>query len=231
MELTVVIPAFNEEQVIASTLREILDYLSKKFSSYEVIVVDDGSTDETAARVPRHPNVRVIRYAPNRGKGYAVKRGVMESRGALILFMDADNSTHIRELDHFMSEIEQSDIVIGSRALPSSRVIVRQSRLKRSLGRLGNSIIRAILELPLRDTQCGFKLFHARAKELFEKQRIDRFGFDFEILFLAHKKGYRIFESPVVWVNNFDTKVTTFSYLATNVELIKVRLWYLLGKY
>ncbi len=231
MELTVVIPAFNEERVIASTLREVLGYLSKRFSSYEVIVVDDGSRDRTAAAVSVFKNVKLLRSQKNRGKGHAVKMGVLASAGDYILYMDADNSTSITELDHFMGEIRNYDLVMGSRALATSVVAVSQNPFKKALGRLGNFVIRLLLGLPFSDTQCGFKLFRARLAALFRKQKIERWGFDFEFIFLAHRGGFRIHESPVRWANHVDSRVTPASYIASLVELLKVRAWYLLGKY
>jgi len=231
IEISVVIPAYNEERDITATVQDVHQYCRERFRSYEIIVVDDGSSDRTASAASAVPDTTVVRYQPNRGKGHAVKTGVLTSRGELVLFMDADNSTNIRELEHFIPELEGHDIVIGSRALADSKITVHQNPIKRKLGRLGNVVIRMFLGLPFRDTQCGYKLFRRSAIDIFQKQRLERWGFDFEVLFLAHKKGYRIYESAVTWTNNFDSKVTAASYLAVLIELVKIRWWYLLGKY
>jgi glycosyltransferase involved in cell wall biosynthesis len=230
MQISVVIPAYNEESAIEATLREVLAYLPTHFNSYEVIVVNDGSKDATAAIVSRIPGVTLVQYEQNRGKGYAVKHGMLAALGEVILFMDADNSTKITELDHCMKEIRDYDIVIGSRALADSRIQVSQNPLKRSLGRLGNLIIKSVLGVPFQDTQCGYKLFRRSVLVLFEQQTIDRWGFDFEILYLAHRQGFRIYESPVHWENNFDSKVSVFSYPRTLFELLMIRAKHLFPK-
>lgn len=230
MDLSIVVPAYNEEAVLEATLQSIEEYASRKFSSFEIIVVDDGSTDSTAA-LARRRAVKLIQYGRNRGKGYAVRAGVLESSGDLILFMDADNSTRITELDHFLEEIKAADMVIGSRALSASRMLVSQSALKRLVGRVGNKLIRTVLALPFEDTQCGFKLMRPKLKNIFRMQKIERWGFDFEILYLACRRGFKIYESPVTWVNNFDSKVSAWSYASVFFELVAVRVNYHLGKY
>lgn len=231
MDLSVIIPAYNETAVIGATLRDVLTYLQKRPMTYEVIVVDDGSVDDTISLVQNIPEVRLIRHNVNQGKGEAVKTGVLASRGELILFMDADNSTNITELDHFLNEIGNYDIIIGSRALIDSQIRVRQNPLKVLGGRLGNLMIRLVLGLPFRDTQCGFKLFRRETIKVFRQQTIKRWGFDFELIFLASVRGFRILESPVQWVNNFDSKVSSLDYAKTLKDLLSIRLNYLLGKY
>ena len=231
MQISVIIPAFNEQKVIESTLKEVFEYLEAKFESYEVIVVDDASRDDTAQIVAGIPRVQLVRHHPNHGKGYAVRQGVLRSTGELILFMDADNSTKINELDHFLEEIKGCDVVVGSRALKSSDVIVKQNALKQLLGRIGNRYIQVVLGLSIRDTQCGFKLYRSSVRSIFKIQKLDQFGFDFEVLFLAYKKSMRIYESPVRWVNNFDSSVTMRSYLRSLVDVMRIRIWYHLGHY
>jgi len=226
-----VIPAYNEASVIQATIADVKKYLDLRGMIYEVIVVDDGSTDGTASIVRAMPGVTFIANEANRGKGYSVKRGVLAASGDLILFMDADNSTKIKELDRILHEIESNDIVIGSRALANSQITVRQNIAKVSLGRLGNALIRLVLGLPFKDTQCGFKLFRRKVQDIFRVMTLDRWGFDFELLFLASQKGYKIHESPVVWENNFDSKVRASSYFSTFFDMIKVRIRYLIGTY
>lgn len=231
MEISVVIPAYNEQAVILGTIREVQSYLKKNFLSWEIIVVDDGSTDETANHVESISGVRLVKLRHNNGKGYAVKTGMLASEGEYRLFMDADNSTNISELKHMIKEIQRCDIVVGSRALIQSQVIVSQNFLKKRLGRIGNRCIRFLLQLPLRDTQCGFKLFRASTKVLFEQQTLKRWGFDFELLFLAHKRGFRVHESPVVWVNNSQSKVRSTDYIRVLGDLMRVRWNWVRGKY
>lgn len=231
MEFSVVIPAYNEEKDIGATLRSVREYLGSHFSSFEIVVVDDASTDHTAGVVQAIEGVQLMRYSPNRGKGYAVKTGMLAAKGDLVLFMDADNSTNITELDHFIPEMRTHDIIIGSRATKGSAITVHQPSYKRWLGRLGNLVIRSILGLGIHDTQCGFKLFKKDTLSLFRKQKLERWGFDFEILFLATRQGYRILESPINWTNNFDTKVTLGGYLSVLRDVCMVRLWALLHRY
>ncbi|MBI4090633.1 MAG: glycosyltransferase family 2 protein [Candidatus Komeilibacteria bacterium] len=231
MDISIVIPAYNEEKDIRATLLSVSEYVRNNFSSSEIIVVDDASTDHTPDIVTSMPGVRLIRYAPNRGKGFAVKTGMLAASGDRVLFMDADNSTNIRELDHFIPEIRSHDIVIGSRAVPGAVIDLHQPLYKRWLGRLGNFIIRSVLSLSIYDTQCGFKLFRKETLFLFQKQRLERWGFDFEILFLAKRSGFRIMESQVTWTNNFDTKVTLGGYISVLRDVCMVRLWALLHRY
>ncbi|MEK7583831.1 MAG: dolichyl-phosphate beta-glucosyltransferase [Patescibacteria group bacterium] len=231
MEISVVIPAYNEASVIRGTIDDVQAYMNNWGVAYEIILVDDGSTDTTADAVRALPAVTLITNEVNRGKGYSVRRGVLAATGDLILFMDADNSTKIRELDRMRNEIASNDIVIGSRALASSRITVRQNIAKVSLGRMGNTLIRFVLGLPFKDTQCGFKLFRRKTQDIFKVMTLDRWGFDFELLFLASKRQYRILESPVVWENNFDSKVRAASYFSTFFDMIRVRIRYLMGNY
>ena len=160
-----------------------------------------------------------------------MRQGVLESQGEYILFMDADNSTKISELGHFLEAIRTCDIVIGSRALSGSQITVAQHPLKRMAGRAGNVLVRLLLGIALKDTQCGFKLFRKKAKVLFEMQVVEGWGFDFEILFLAHKGGFLIQERPVMWVNNFDSKVTSVDYVRSLGDLLRVRARYALRLY
>ncbi len=233
--LSIVIPAYNEEKRIPETLNRILKYLKKKKISNEIIIVVDKSKDKTLGVVQKYSkkfrNIRFIYNPKKSGKGYALKRGILSSIGDLVLFTDADTSTPITELDKFLPKIKEKDIVIGSRAHKKSNV--RKKLISRVvLGNLGNMLLRLFLIKRIRDTQCGFKLFRGDiARELFSKSRINGFGFDFEIIFLAQKKKYSIFECPVNWIFCEDTKVTWQSHFKTLSELFEIKLNHLSGRY
>lgn len=230
MEISLVIPAYNEETVIAATVEEVYRFLKNNFKSFEIIVVDDKSTDSTLAIISQLP-VKVLRNLKNHGKGYTVAKGVKAAQGEWILFMDADNSTNIRELVNFLPYIYSYQIVVASRALPDSKVVVSQNFIKVFLGRLGAWFIRIFLRIKVLDTQCGYKFFHHSTKVLFSKLTIDDWGFDFELLFLARKYNFKVKEVPVRWVNNFDSKVKWYSYLKTLGQVFKVSLNNFLEKY
>jgi dolichyl-phosphate beta-glucosyltransferase len=231
MQLSVVMPAFNEARVIASTLQEVKSYLAKNFQSFEIIVVDDKSTDGTLKVLESLAGLKILRNLKNHGKGYTVAKGVKAAQGEWILFMDADNSTRISELEKFWPFSRDYKVLIASRALPESNIKVKQSFFKSSLGRGGNLVSRLLLGLKLKDTQCGFKLWHQDTKFLFAKLTVERWAFDFELLFLAQKYNFKIKEIPVTWVNDFDSKVKWHSYLGSLWQVVRIRLGDCLGKY
>ncbi len=210
MRLSVVIPCYNEEQRLPRTLESARAWLERHFpDDFEMLLVDDGSTDATpdiAAEAARaHPAIRLIRQPENRGKGAAVRRGMLEARGETRLFMDADHSTHVREVAKALPLIEAdgADIVIASRQHPDSEIPVRQSWLREHMGKSFNLLMRLTVGIPMRDTQCGFKAFSAKACEvIFPLQRIEGFGFDVELLYLARLKGLTVTEIPVRWAND-----------------------------
>jgi glycosyltransferase involved in cell wall biosynthesis len=237
--ITVVIPAYNEEKRLAATLEQVLSYLDRgDWAFAEVLVVDDGSRDSTAALAERFggadARVRVLRNPGNRGKGYSVRHGMLEARGEWVLFTDADLSTPIEELDRLIGAAgaRQASVVIGSRALDRSLIGVHQSLFRENAGRLFNLCMRIITGLPFADTQCGFKLFErSAAQQIFRRQRLDRFGFDPEVLFIARRLGYRIAEVPVRWNNAEGTKVTLLGGLTPFLDLLRIRWNQLRGRY
>ncbi|MFH2012293.1 MAG: dolichyl-phosphate beta-glucosyltransferase [Pseudomonadota bacterium] len=236
--LSIVIPAYNEAKRIAPTLGQIDEYLAKKDYKYEILVVDDGSTDETCKLVnevaQQIPHIILLENRINRGKGYSVRKGVLSGRGEIILFSDADLSTPIQEIDKLAAWLDMGyDISIGSRALTGSEILEMQPWYRQAMGKTFNSLVQLLTVSGIKDTQCGFKLFKKEAAEfLFEKQVIDGFAFDVEILFLANKNGYRIKEVPVQWVNSPCSRVHIFKdSLAMFSDLIRIRIRYLIGKY
>jgi len=237
-KLSVIIPAFNEAACIEYTLKRIYEYLSGKGMDFEVLVVDDGSGDSTREIVLKAaesmPLIRLIKNGVNRGKGYSVKNGFLESAGGLVLFSDADLSTPIEELGRFLGEAGKgADIVIGSRALKESKIIRRQPIYRIIMGKTFNVLVRLLTVQGIADTQCGFKLFHRETcRQIFLAQRVERFAFDVEILFLAKRKGLIISELPVHWVNSPLSKVHLVRDSARMLlDIFMVRWWYLLRYY
>lgn len=230
IRLTVIIPAYNEALRLADTLRTVDSYLSSQPYESEVIVVDDGSTDDTP-RVARAcetvKSLRLIQHpdCANHGKGASVRRGMFEARGAYRIFMDADNSTGIDQISGFWPWFDQGcDVVIGSRRKQGARIEVHQSWYKELAGRFGNLIIRCLVVPGIKDTQAGFKMFTSRSAEaVFRRQTIDRWGYDIELLAIARQLGYRIQEVPIVWINAFGSKVRLISYLEVLSEVWRVR--------
>lgn len=212
-QLSVVIPAFNEEARIGPTLAATTEWLDGQGEDYELLVVDDGSRDATPEIVnavgAANPRVRLIQLPQNRGKGAAVRTGVLASTGAEVLFSDADLATPIEELGKLRARLREGyDVAIGSRALPGSDIRTRQHPLREAMGRTFNVIVRALVLGGIRDTQCGFKLFKGDAgRALFRNARVDGFAFDVEVLLLA-KGRYRVAEVPVVWRHVAESKVS-----------------------
>ena len=212
-ELSIVIPSFNEELRLPETLSAISSYIRSSKRETEVIVVDDGSTDRTAAIAKSFRGeirgLRVIANDKNRGKGYSVRHGMLEARGRFVLFTDADLSAPIGEADKLLAALANHDVAIGSRALDRKLISVRQSVFREYAGIIFNFIVRFILRLPFVDTQCGFKAFRReRCLVIFQQQRIERFGFDPELLYLARHHGLSAAEIPVRWAHSPATKVS-----------------------
>ena len=229
--LSIVIPAYNEESRLPKTLDRILEWLhEQRFKFKEVIVVDDGSRDGTAGVVEEYSKppspVRLLRNPGNRGKGYAVRHGMLEAGGQWVLYTDADLSAPIEEAQKLFSAAagQNAVIAIGSRAVDRSLVAVHQSCFREYSGRFFNRVMRAITGLPFLDTQCGFKLYRSdAAKEVFSRQEQDGFSFDVEDLVIAQKLGLRAVEVPVRWSNVEGTKVTLAQGLRSFTDLLQVR--------
>ena len=200
--LSIVVPAYNEELRIDATLRAIRAYAQAQPFRVEIIVVDDGSSDATAQIAAGFPELRMLRVSPNRGKGHAVRHGALAAAGKFVLFTDADLSAPIEEAGALFAAIEScgADAAIGSRAIRRELIGIRQPLFRDYSGRCYNLLVQLFTGLRIRDTQCGFKLFRmATTRRAFELQRVERFGFDPELLFLIARRGGRIVEVPVRW--------------------------------
>lgn len=236
-EISVIIPAFNEEERLPQTLEHVSHYLRSLSFASEILVVDDGSTDHTAqvvsALARSIPNLFLLSNGSNRGKGFSVRHGMLEAHGRIALFTDADLSAPIEESQKLFAALESSDIAIGSRALNRRLIEIHQSRWRELAGILFNRVMRLLTGLPFEDTQCGFKAFAMPGSRIvFELQRIEDFGFDPEILFLAKRHGLRVVEVPVRWSHDPRTKVHVLRDSAKMLLDLLLILWNdLLGRY
>jgi len=237
--LSIIIPAFNEENRILGSLQTIHQYMGRRDFTFEVIVVDDGSRDGTQTVVEEfgrsHGGVRLVQNGQNRGKGYSVRHGVRVATGRDILFSDADLSTPVGECERLLPFISSGefDVAIGSRALPESRLEIRQPFYREWMGRMFNKVVQKVAVPGIVDTQCGFKAFRgAVARRVFRMQKLDGFAFDVEILYLARKLGYTIREVPVTWRNSPDSRVNASrDSMKMLRELFLIRLNDLRGLY
>jgi len=234
VRLSVVIPAYNEALRLPSTLSRVRQHLAARKGEHEIVVVDDGSTDGTA-EVARAAGgaVRVLRHQPNRGKGYAARRGMLAATGERRLMTDADLSTPIEELAALEAALDRGyDVAIGSRAVDGARIEVRQPAYREAMGRLFNVLVQGLLLPGLSDTQCGFKLFTASAAEAaFAPCRLDGFSFDVEALYAARRRGLRIAEVPVVWRNDAATRVSLGGGGTAFADLLRIRFRAMRGAY
>jgi glycosyltransferase involved in cell wall biosynthesis len=240
-ELSVIIPAYNEERRLGRALGRIREYFGSRpggTAGLEILVVDDGSTDGTAGVAHdfarSFPSVRIVSNISNRGKGYSVRRGMLEARGRIALFTDADLSAPIEESEKLFQAIAaDKDVAIGSRALDRSLISTHQSRFRETAGIIFNGFVRLFTGLPFHDTQCGFKAFvRERSRIVFEQQRIEGFGFDPEVLFLASRHKLRAAEVPVRWAHDPGTKVHLLrDSLVMFGDLIYIRWNWLTGRY
>lgn len=236
-ELSIIIPSFNEELRLPGSLERIASYIREKRPNTEVIVVDDGSADRTAAVAEswreKISQLRVLSNGANRGKGFSVRHGSLEARGGVILFTDADLSSPIEEGEKLFAALESHDVAIGSRAVDRSLIEVHESLFREFAGIIFNRIVRVILRLPFVDTQCGFKAFRReRCRIIFEQQTIERFGFDPELLYLARHHGLSIKEVPVRWAHSPATKVNMFrDSVQMFLDVLVIRWSALRGRY
>jgi glycosyltransferase involved in cell wall biosynthesis len=236
-ELSIVIPAYNEERRLLWALIRVFHFLRDLGIEGEVIVVDDGSRDRTAELVRQlarnRASLRLLSNPGNRGKGYSVRHGMLESRGRIALFTDADLSAPIEEAPKLLDALAEYDVAIGSRALDRSLITHRQPRWRELAGIAFNRALRLITGLPFEDTQCGFKAFRMdRARILFEQQTVEGFGFDPEILFLARRHGLRTVEIPVRWAHDPDSRVAVLADgMKMLGDVLRVRWNALRGRY
>jgi dolichyl-phosphate beta-glucosyltransferase len=238
MTYSIVIPAYNESQRLGATLEKVLAYVRQQAWDAEVIVVNDGSQDNTAeivrAFAKDNSAVRLVENPGNRGKGYSVRNGMLQSRGDILVFSDADLSSPIEEMPKLLESLAAgADIAIGSRWLRTELQTQRQSLHRQLFGRIFNLLLRIILGLQFKDTQCGFKAFTRRAAQtILPLQRIERWGFDPEILFLARKFGFKVDEVPVRWGHSGGTRINPLLDGARmGEEMLRVRWYDLTGKY
>ncbi len=211
--LSVVVPAYNESHRLGASLRRMVEYLDGRGEPWEILVVDDGSTDDTPDQVRRvtadEPRCRLLQYDCNHGKGYAVRYGMVRAAGDFVLFSDADLATPIEELEQLLSAVRAgSPVAIGSRDIPGAKLERRQSAVRELGGKLFNRCVRLVAVPGIHDTQCGFKMFTRDAcRQVFGMCRIDNFSFDVEALYLARRLGLSIAEVPVRWSHQEGSKV------------------------
>lgn len=236
-KISVIIPAYNEEKRIRQTLLSVNNFLAKQTLAYEIIVVNDGSRDNTKQVVldlmPQIANLSLIDNLHNYGKGWVTKEGMLHCSGDIRIFMDADNSTKIEEINKMLPYFYKGfQIVVGSRRISGSHVAISQGALRDFLGAVFRLIVHTIVPVNIRDTQCGFKAFTARAaKEVFKRQTIFRWAFDVEILAIARKLNFNIKEVPITWFNDSESHVKFMGEVLMLVEILKTRLNLWMGKY
>ncbi len=223
-QVSIVIPAYNEEKRLGRTLEQVLSCVRERGWDAEVLVVDDGSTDDTVGVVQhlqkQHPQLFLIENHGNRGKGYSVRNGLLQASGEIVMFTDADLSSPIEEAEQLFEAIDAgADVVIGSRWLDRQKQTKHQPLYRRFFGRCYNWLTRRVMGLPYKDTQCGFKAFRREAAQsIFRLQTIERWGFDPEILFIAQKLGLRIIEVPVTWGHDERSRI---SYLRDGTQMLR----------
>jgi glycosyltransferase involved in cell wall biosynthesis len=237
-QLSIVIPAYNESARIEQTLERVMRCVEDRGWDAEVLIIDDGSKDATPAIVhswmQRHPRLHLIQNAGNRGKGYSVRNGLLQAAGEIVMFTDADLSAPMEEAELLFDAIATgADVAIGSRWLDRARQTIHQPLYRRFFGRCFNAVTRIVMGLPFKDTQCGFKAFRRSAAQvIFRLQRIERWGFDPEILFIARKLGYTIREVPVTWGHDERSRM---SYLRDGMKMLEeiavIRTNSLAGRY
>ena len=235
MHLSLIIPAYNEENRIIKTLNHVERYLQSQDYKYEIIVVNDGSTDRTSEIVKKDfPEVRIISFDKNRGKGYAVKTGMKSAIGEYRVFYDADASTPIEELANIWPKFEDgAEVVIGSRALPESNIEIHQPFYREIMGKTFNIFVKLFALRDFPDTQCGFKGFTSKASEIiFPRQTLNRFSFDAEILYIGKKHNLKIDQIPVKWINSPASRVNALTDSTRMLfDLLSIKFKNIIGKY
>ncbi|HEV2645728.1 MAG TPA: dolichyl-phosphate beta-glucosyltransferase [Acidobacteriaceae bacterium] len=223
-QLSIVIPAYNEGARIELTLERVMTCVETQGWDAEVLVVDDGSSDPTPQIVERwmerYPRLHLVKNEGNRGKGYSVRNGLLQAAGDVVMFTDADLSAPMEEAERLLAALEDgADVAIGSRWLEKTRQTIHQPLYRRFFGRCFNWVTRTVMGLPFKDTQCGFKAFKRPAAQvIFRLQRIERWGFDPEILFIARKLGYEVHEVPVTWGHDERSRM---SYLKDGMKMLE----------
>lgn len=233
--ISIIVPLYNEEKRLVNLLK-IYKYFNKKNLHHELIIINDGSSDKTLNKLNELSNnfkFKLISYQKNRGKGYAVKMGMMKARGRYRLFTDIDLSTPIEVFNKFLPILSRYDIVIGSRKKRGSRLIIHQPKLRERLGKVFTTLSQSFLNINLTDFTCGFKCFSKEAAEkIFFRQKINRWGFDTEILFISKKMGFSVKEIPVVWKNDIETRVKLpWDIITSLADLVKIRYNDFMGRY
>jgi len=238
LSVSIVLPAYNEAARIASTLEKVMGYAQRHGWNAEVVVVNDGSTDNTAEIVRgyagRHSSLRMVENPGNRGKGYSVRNGMLHATGDILLFSDADLSSPIEEAEKLFAAIQAgADVAIGSRWIDTNLQVRRQPIYRQLFGRMFNLALRAVLGLNFKDTQCGFKAFSRRAADVvFPQQQIERWGFDPELLYIAKRASLRTVEVPVAWSHREGTRINPLrDGMRMVLELFKIRWNAISGKY
>lgn len=236
MKISFLIPVYNEEKRVSKAITALEKYLKKINFSYEVIFVDDGSTDKTIAKInslkPKF-KFRLISYHPNRGKGYAIKRGMLTAVGDYILFFDVDMSTPLTEFDKFIIHLQPGVVLIGNRKGKGAQILKHQPFIREKMGQMFTLLAQFVVAPEVSDFTCGFKCFPASvAKKVFAAAQINRWSYDAEILFLTRQFGFKIQEVPVKWVDDPRTRVTLLKdSLQSLTDLFKIKVWHFLGKY
>ena len=233
--LSLVIPAFNEEDILENNLNAMISFLEKKKYTWEIVVADDGSTDSTPKIVSgiKNKNVRLVSLKENSGKGAALKAGVLEANGKNIVFTDADLSVSINYLDDLLEALKHTEVAIASRRIKGAVIRRHQPLAREAMGRVFTFLTQIVVGSTIPDFTCGFKAFSAKAaRRVFSESRIARWSYDAEIIFLSKKYGYKISQVPIIWENREDTRVRLGNAIATSfMDLLKIRVYDLLGYY
>ena len=235
MQLSIIIPAYNEEKLIRETVSQFVSYLEGKRYSWEIIVVDDGSGDKTSEIVKSitNPNIRLVTLKKNQGKGAALKAGFLKAKGEYQIFSDADLSVPIEVIEPFMQKLKGYDVVIASRRVKGAEIKLHQPWLRENMGRVFTVLTQILTGSAVVDFTCGFKGFSKNAaNEIFGRSLISRWAYDAEIVFLAEKKGFKILQQPVSWINRKDTRVRLNKVVFESLrDLLRIRIFDMQGRY